>query len=239
MKIVAYLRVSTDKQVEHGHGLDVQRAAIRAWAKKHRHHIVDTFSDEGVSGSNSWETREAFPEALKAIQGGQAKGLVVYRLDRLARDLVAQELLLREVRKLGGEMFSTSPGEAGYLADDPDDPSRALIRQILGAVSEYERKMIALRLKAGRHHKAKTGGFAFGAPPLGYRAVDKELEVDPDEDAAVARMVELRAKGLSIREIAKALEVEGFKTKRGRSTWHPTTVVRVLDRPLLAPKSSS
>ena len=235
MKVVAYLRVSTDRQVEHGHGLDVQRSAIKAWAKRHGHRIVATFSDEGVSGSNGWETREALPEALRALQDGRAKGLAVYRLDRLARDLVAQEMFLREVKKLGGEIFSTSPGEAGYLADDPDDPSRALIRQILGAVSEYERKIIALRLKAGRQHKAKKGGFAFGAPPLGYRSVDKELKTDPDEQAAVARMVELREEGLTIREIAARLGEEGFKTKRGKSVWHPTTVARVLDRsPLLA-----
>jgi len=98
-----------------------------------------TLSDEGISGSNAWEIRKALPEALRAAQEGRAQGIVVHRLGRLARDLIAQELLLREVRRLGGEVFSTSAGEAGYLTDNPDDPSRTLIRQILGAVSEYER----------------------------------------------------------------------------------------------------
>jgi DNA invertase Pin-like site-specific DNA recombinase len=69
----------------------------------------------------------------------------------------------RRVRRLGGGAFSTSAAESGYLVDDPDDPSRKLIRQILGAVSEYERAMIPLRLRSGRHRKAKHGGFAYGA----------------------------------------------------------------------------
>ncbi len=58
---------------------------------------------------------------------GTVGGIAVYRLDRLARDLVLQEQLLAEVRRMGGQLFTTSAAEAGYLADDPDDPSRRLI----------------------------------------------------------------------------------------------------------------
>ncbi len=142
MKLVAYLRVSTDRQAEHGLGLDVQEAAIKAWAKQNGHRIVLWTRDEGVSGSNGLETREALPEALGAVQGRTAAGIAVYRLDRLARDLVLQEQLLAEIKRMGGQLFTTSAAEADYLEDDPSDPSRRLIRQILGAVNEYERSMI-------------------------------------------------------------------------------------------------
>jgi hypothetical protein len=57
---------------------------------------------------------------------------------------------------MGRERFSTSPSESAFLRDDPTDPSRALIRQVLGAVSEYERKMITVRLRAGRARKASS-----------------------------------------------------------------------------------
>jgi DNA invertase Pin-like site-specific DNA recombinase len=78
-------------------------------------------------------------------------GVVVYRLDRLARDLIVQETLLAEVWRMGREVFSTSAAEQGYLADDPHAPSRKLIRQVLGAVNEYERSMIShYRLAAGK-----------------------------------------------------------------------------------------
>jgi len=230
MKLVAYLRVSTDKQVEHGYGLDVQRAAIRAWAKAAGHKVVQWRVDEGICGANGLENREALPLALGDLQDGAAGGLVVFKLDRLARDLIIQETLIAEVRKAGGEIFTTAAGEAGYLADDPDDPSRKLIRQVLGAVNEYERAMIVLRMKAGRRIKAARGGYAgFGSPAFGQRSIDKKLVADEAEQAAVTRILELRDEGLSLREIIARLDAEGIPAKRGGG-WSPSTVSRVLAR---------
>lgn len=229
-RAVAYLRVSTDRQAEEGLGLEVQADAIKEWAKASNTRVVATFADEGVSGSNGLDSREALPEALSTVRSGAADGLVVYRLDRLARDLIVQETLLAEVRRLGGEVYSTSAAEAGYLTDDPDDPSRKLIRQVLGAVAEYERSMIALRLRSGRKRKAKGGGYAYGAPPFGYRVEDGELVPEQGEQETLSRARELQEAGASIREIATTLNEEGRSTKRG-TRWHPTTVARVLRRP--------
>lgn len=229
VKVVGYLRVSTDRQAEKGLGLDIQERAIREWAKAHKHRVVSVRSDEGVSGSNGLDTRVALQDALETIRTREAAGLVVYRLDRLARDLIVQEHLLAEVKRLGGQVFSTSAAEAGYLDDDPDDPSRKLIRQVLGSVSEYERAMVALRLKSGRRRKAERGGFAYGSPPIGYKAEDGKLVPVQSEQAVVKRARELFELGTSIREITVTLNAEGFKSKRG-GAWHPTTVARMLRR---------
>jgi DNA invertase Pin-like site-specific DNA recombinase len=147
-----------------------QRPPLVLWAR-----------DEGVSGSNGLDTRDGLADALEALKSRQAGGLIVYRLDRLARDLVLQEQLLADIRRMGAEVFSTSSAEASYLTDDPDDPSRKLIRQVLGAVNEYERAMIALRLRSGRRKKHDNGGYAYGSPPYGWRAVGRELAEDPEE----------------------------------------------------------
>jgi DNA invertase Pin-like site-specific DNA recombinase len=90
LRVVGYLRVSTDKQAEEGLGLDVQEQAIRTWAKSTGHRVVAWFRDEGVSGSNGLDARDGLAEALDALRTRAAGGLVVYRLDRLARDLVLQ-----------------------------------------------------------------------------------------------------------------------------------------------------
>lgn len=229
MKVAAYLRVSTDAQAEHGLGLDVQRQAIRKWARDHGHKITGWYSDEGISGSNGLDTRDALPDAVGVVRDGQAAGLVVYRLDRLARDLILQETLLAEIAGMGGQVFSTMPGEQDVLTDDPDDPSRRLIRQVLGAVAEYERSLIRLRLRNGRRRKAERGGFAYGSPPLGFRAEARELVPDPGEALTVQRIVALRRGGASLRGIAAVLEAEGRKPKRG-GQWHSQTVRRVLAR---------
>jgi Resolvase, N terminal domain/Recombinase len=153
----------------------------------------------------------------------------VYRLDRLARDLILQETLLREIAAQGGRVFSTFASEQEVIEDDPDDPSRRLIRQVLGAVSEYERSLIRLRLHNGRRRKHERGGYAFGSPGYGWRAEAKELVPEPSEQAALARIRQLRATGQSVRAIAAVLTDEGHQPKRG-GQWHPETVRRICAR---------
>jgi DNA invertase Pin-like site-specific DNA recombinase len=229
VKVAAYLRVSTDRQAEEGLGLEIQEQTIRGWARQHGHRVVLWARDEGVSGSNGLDMREGLADALQAVRDHQAEGLVVSRLDRLARDLVLQEQLLADVRRMHAEVFSTSAAEASYLSDDPDDPSRKLIRQVLGAVNEYERAMIALRLRSGRRRKAENGGYAYGSPPYGWRAVGRELIEDADEQTALRRMRELRVGGSSFREIAAVLQAEGHAPKRG-ACWYPMTIRQMLRR---------
>ncbi len=236
MLLAGYLRVSTDRQAEEGLGLEVQAGAIREWAKARQHRVVAWFRDEGTSGSNGLESREALPLVLDSLRDRQVTGLVVYRLDRLARDLMIQETLLDQIKRLGGQVFSTADSESAYLTDDPDDPSRRLIRQVLGAVAEYERAMINLRLRSGRRLKHRQGGFAYGSPPYGLRTSGGVLIEDPHEQAALARARELRAQGHSLRSIAKRLDSEGLPPKRGGS-WHPTTLNRALQRDVPASRT--
>jgi DNA invertase Pin-like site-specific DNA recombinase len=228
MNLAAYLRVSTDAQTD-GLGLDVQKAAIKAWATSHGHNVSATYVDAGVSGSNGLDTRTGLAEALIALRNDGADGIVVYRLDRLARDLIIQEQLLAEARQRGWAVFSTSPSEAAYLEDDPGDPSRKMIRQVLGAVAEYERSMITLRLRSGRARKAQLGGFAGGAPPYGFTAVDGELVEVAEEQETLSRIRRDRSGGQSLRAIAESLNAEGLTPRRGRR-WHPGVLARLISR---------
>lgn len=227
LRLVGYLRVSTDRQAEQGLGLEVQERAIREWARRGGHRLAAIFRDEGISGSNGLETRVGLADALAEV--GRADGLVVYRLDRLARDLVLQEKILADLRARGKRLHSVSPGEDAYLEDDPEDPSRKLIRQVLGAVASYEREIISLRLRHGRRRKSERGGFAYGAPPYGMRAVDGELAPDPVEAPVAARIREAVAAGRSLNSIARELNDEGIRPRRGER-WHAVTVSRVAGR---------
>jgi DNA invertase Pin-like site-specific DNA recombinase len=227
MRVVGYVRVSTDRQVDFGAGLDVQRKAVRAWCRTHSHRLVALVADEGVSGTLA--DRPALAEALALLREGKAGGLVVHRLDRLARDLVLQEQLLAECWRMGASVSSTAAGEDAYLSDDPADPSRRLIRQILGAVSDYERSMVRLRLATGRRHKAEAGGYAYGSPPFGFRSERGELVPRMEEQPALARITELHAARSSLREIARALTAEGFAA-RGGGLWHPGVLSRIVSR---------
>lgn len=241
MKLVAYLRVSTDRQADSGLGLDVQEQAIKAWAKSNRHRIVGWFRDEGVSGANGLDTREGLLEAFEAIEDG-AEGLVVYNLGRLSRVLHNQEGALQRVWTHGGRAFSVEDG-GEIIEDDPDDPMRTFVRQVMGAVYQLERAMIGKRMREGRAAKAGEGGYAFGAPPFGYRSEEGELVPDPDEQKALKLMKRMRKQGASLREIGKVLEAEGHlprqarrpgkrRQKSGATTgrWHPPVIADILKR---------
>jgi DNA invertase Pin-like site-specific DNA recombinase len=225
MRVIAYLRVSTDLQAEQGLGLDVQRKGIRGWARANGHQIVAWHSDEGVSGSNGIETRQALLDALNDLEDRKAKGLVVYRLDRLARKLTVQEATLARVWALGCSVYSVDLGEVPH--DDPDDPMRTALRQMVGVFAQLERGMIAARLRAGRRLKAERGGYAGGAPGFGVRAEGRELVQDEREQQVIARISELHQAGQSSRAIAPALNAEAMLSKRGGS-WSSATVARVV-----------
>jgi len=122
-------------------------------------------------------------------------------------------------------VFAVDTGEV--LADDPDDPVRTFVRQILGAVSQLEAGMITRRLRRGREHKASEGGYAQGAPPYGFRAESGQLMPDPEEQRVVLKMIAMRDSGSSLRDITTSLNNAGLPSKRG-GRWHPQTVARVL-----------
>jgi DNA invertase Pin-like site-specific DNA recombinase len=225
MRLVAYLRVSTDLQAEQGLGLDVQRKGIRDWAKANGHRIVRWHSDEGISGSNGVETRQGLLDALHALEAADAQGLVTYRLDRLARKLTVQEATLARIWSLGCHAFSVDLGEIPQ--DDPDDPMRTALRQMVGVFAQLERGMIAARLRSGRRLKAERGGYAGGAPRYGYKAAEGALVPDDDEAATVGRILQLHADGVGSRGIAAALNADGAPAKRG-GTWSSAQVCRVV-----------
>lgn len=226
LRLVAYVRVSTDGQVQDGFGLDVQKQAVTDWSGSKGYRIVQWCTDEGVSGATEAIDREGLSCAIDAIEHGQADAIVVPRLDRLARQLTTQEAVLAHVWNRGGRFFAVDTGEV--LADDPDDPMRTAIRQMAGVFAQLDRAMINKRLRDGRRVKASQGGYVAGAPPFGWRAEGRELVPDEAEQATLARMVELRNGGASLRGIAVTLNADGVKSKRG-AKWSPSSVSRAID----------
>lgn len=228
MNAVGYLRVSTEGQAD-AFGLDVQRQTVEDYCAKHDLQLVAVFHDE-TSGTNGLEHRIGLAQALGMIPD-PAEILVIPRLDRLARDLVMSEQLLREVWDTGGTVVSCAEGE-GNLKDDPDDPSRALIRQVLGAVAAYERSMIVLRMKRGRLAKKARGGYASGAPPYGYRADGHgNLVPEPAQQEGLAIIKAMHGEGASYRQIAAELNRREVPTKRGKvGSWFPSTVSAAINR---------
>lgn len=224
---IGYVRVSTDRQAETGQGLRVQERAIRDYCRRHRLKVLTILRDEGVSGTTEAAERPGLSEALELLRDGGSKVLVVASLDRLARSLTAQEGALAHVWRLGSRVYTVDGGEV--LKDDPEDPMRRAMRQMMGVFSELERGMINARLRRGRREKGERGGFAYGSPPYGARAENRQLVRDPDETKAIALARRLRDRGRSLRAICSELERRGHKPRRAKR-WHPQVVSRMLAR---------
>jgi DNA invertase Pin-like site-specific DNA recombinase len=223
-KVLGYIRVSTQEQVT-GFGLEVQAKAIKDYAKANGLRLVRTFSDEGLSGSNGIEKRIGLARVREAAVNGEVKAVIIYRLDRLARDLGLQEMFMADMRKAGVEVLSVTEPDI-----DSDDGTRVLVRQMLGAIAQYERWTIGTRMRAGKAAKVAKGGYGGGRPPFGWRAEGKELVPEPREQEAIALVRQLAEdEGMSSRQIAAKLEELGHRPKEGQH-WSSVQVLRILSR---------
>lgn len=213
-KAFGYIRVSGKGQLD-GDGFARQRTAIKAYAERQGIKIAEWFEERGVSGTKEMEDRPALQEMLVALLSNGVRTVIIEKLDRLARDLMVQEAIIRDFKQKGFEIISVAEPDLCS-----DDPSRKLMRQMFGAIAEYEKTMIVAKLKAARQRvKAKTG-------KCEGRKFFGETET---EQATIVRMRELASQKLNYTQIANALNVEGLKTQTG-SKWFPATVSRTLAR---------
>ena len=183
-------------------------------------------TDDGVSGRQTLRSNPT--GSLPACE--RAPVVILPRLDRLARDLLVSEGCLAALWQAGAVVVDASTGQA-VDRDSPTDPTRTLIRQVLGAVAQYDRAAITARMAAGRRAKAAAGGYATGRPSYGWRAQGGELVPDEHEQAGLARARHLRSTGCSLRLTATILDREGYPPKAGPGhAWQAKTLAGVLGR---------
>jgi DNA invertase Pin-like site-specific DNA recombinase len=188
--------------------------------------IVQTFEDAGVSGATL--DRPGLSALLAAAPSHQFQAVIVAKLDRVARDLMYQLWIEKELLKSGVEIISVAEPANG------DDPTAHLMRQIIGAFAEFEKARINSRMSSGRKAKAKNGGYAGGRAAFGYRSQrgSRVLTVDETAAATVRQVFALRAQGMPLRSVAATLNDRGLRTAEG-ALWHAAQVKRVLDRSAL------
>ncbi|HTQ58344.1 MAG TPA: recombinase family protein [Bryobacteraceae bacterium] len=211
-KAFGYLRVSGKGQVE-GDGFPRQLQAISTYAAAHDLKIVKVYREKGVTGTKESMDRPAWAEMVTALHANGVRTIVIEKLDRLARDLMVQEATIADLQKHGFTLVSVA--EPDLMANDP---TRILMRQLMGAVAQYDKSQIVLKLRGARMRKRAKTGRCEGRKPYGfYRG----------EEAVINRMRELRAQGIGFDRLAARLNMEGLKTRTG-APWHGIVVNRIL-----------
>ncbi len=219
---VSYLRVSSKGQVG-GDGLPRQRNSIQRWAKAHRHKLDGEFVDAGISGASELEDRAGLTELFERLASNGIQAVLVERADRIARDLMVGEVILEEFRKLGVKVIATDSGTD--LTVGNEDPTRTLLRQVLGAIAQWEKTIIVQKLRAARKRSKQRNGRCEGRKPYGHH---------PHEVPARDRILELHRKPpgrprRSYAAIARIMQAEGFPTRTGKP-WGWSTVRSVVQR---------
>lgn len=216
MNVVSYIRVSGRGQLA-GDGPERQRDSVIAFARGNGLLHTGEFFEQGVSGTVEGIDRPAFGEMLDAIMGSlvmdaaKIEGIVVERMDRLARDLMVQEFLLKECRDRGIQVFAADVGLIDQATND-GDPTRKLIRQVLGAVAEFAKSELVLKLAKARKRKREATGKCEGQKAYG------QSQRFPTEKPVLQFVQGLAASGepMTGREVASLLNQAGFLTRWGR-----------------------
>ncbi|MGB9748814.1 MAG: recombinase family protein [Candidatus Woesearchaeota archaeon] len=200
-----YVRVSTEEQAKEGFSINSQVMDLTEYATKNNMAVTKIFKDEGISGSK-FESRPGLQEMLDEAEKKGFDVLLIYSYSRLGRDNYETEGIVRRLMKLGIEVISLKEQYG-------QDPVGVLIRQIIGAVNEFERKQIVERLKDVMNNKAKSG-YTQNRPPLGYKIINKETVVDEEKKQIVIDIFKMRAEGKSLREISKIVGISHVGIKK-------------------------
>lgn len=169
---VGYLRVSSVGQVE-GDGFARQAEAIDRFAAKAGFSIVESYREAGVSGTAELDNRPALTSCLARILSNGVRVVIVEKADRLARDLIEGELILRQFRDAGVRVIEAEGGSDLAAATDVS-PTGTLVRQVLGAVAEFEKSALVAKLRASRIRMRRDTGRCEGRKPFGYRSGEAE-----------------------------------------------------------------
>jgi site-specific DNA recombinase len=240
MRVALYVRVSTDRQ-QQAQTIEQQVTQLRAYVAAHNGWTVaaeHVFRDDGYSGA------KLDRPGLDALRDQAARAafdvVLVTAPDRLARNFVHQMVIMEELQRRGVQVV---------FCDRPpsDDPHEQLVIQIRGAVAEYERTLIADRMRRGRQARLRSGQLLpWTRAPYGYRLHPERprdpaaVQVDPVAAAVVQDLfAAYAAGGVTLHGLAAQLTARRVPTPTGRPIWRPTTIRNLLTNPAYKGQAAS
>ena len=224
-KAIAYLRTSSAANVGNDKDSDKrQREAIAIFARRSGYDVVAEYYDAAVSGADAISDRPGFAALLKHIAGNGVRTILVETASRFARDLIVQETGYRKLRDAGIAIVAADCPEA-FL---DDTPTATMVRQILGAVSQFDKAMLVAKLRGARERKRREGHKVEGRRSYveqGDRGVEMVAEAK-----RLARKP-LKGNARSLRDISAELAKAGYVASSGKP-FAATAVQRMLSQRL-------
>lgn len=210
-----YIRVSTTGQAEEGFSLDHQKSAIKDYCHNKGIKLLHVFVDEGRSGRTV--NRPDFQEMLKKVKSKSPDCIVIYKIDRFARNIADFARIKKELKESGVNILSVTEGNLTN--------GSGLVANIFASVAEWESEVNGRRTRDALMQKFKDGWQPTG-PPLGYQSVGNEgerktCEPDPYTAPVVQKLFELYSTGTySIADLQEWLKDKNIISKNGAVISH-------------------
>ena len=225
MKIAAYCRVSTEKEAQID-SLEKQIEFFNEFTKKNGYELYKLYADEGISGKQI-KHRKQFQQMMIDAKAKKFDKVVVKDVSRFARNTVDLLQSVRELKSYGVQVDFLNNGEVMEGGSE-------FILTILGAMAQQESANMSKRVKFGKNITAKKGR----VPNLvfGYDKIPDErytLKINEEEAKIVKEIFESYVyKGIGTTKIAWNLNDRGIRTKKTKSKWVQTSIVRMLKNPI-------
>lgn len=206
MRVLAYVRVSSEEQADSRAGLEAQRAAIQRECERRGWQVVEVIEDAGFSAKDL--KRPGVRAALEELERGRADGLVVAKLDRLSRSMLDFTSVMAKAQKEGWALVALD------CAVDTTTPAGEAMAHVLATFAQFERRLIGQRTREALAAKREQG-VRLGRP----QSIPPRL---------ASRIRSMRSRGMTLQAICDKLNNEGVPTPREGSMWRPTSLRAVL-----------
>lgn len=206
MNVVIYARFSSHSQTEQS--IEGQLKVCYEYARQQSYTVIGEYIDRALSGRT--DKRPQFQQMIKDSKRHTFEGILVYQLDRFARNREDSAIYKAKLKKNGVRVFSAKENIA-------DDPTGILIESVLEGMAEYYSAELAVKIKRGMDLNGEKCLVNGGATPLGYK-IDKEAKkyiVDEERAPVVKRIFEMYADGSTVADICRYMNAHGIKTSQG------------------------
>ncbi len=197
--------------------------------------VGEPYIDDGVSGTLGIAHRPALKRLVQDVHAGKIDAVITLKMDRLARNLKLLLTIWDDLEACGCDVVTVKE------SIDTTIPTGRLIRNVLGAIAEFERDTILERTLAGKHVKVTQRGEVMrSTAPYGYRLIRRDrssntpgyLEVDTTTASVVRRIFELMTAGHSTTKIAETFTREAIPTPKGQQTWAYASIKKIINNPV-------
>ena len=206
MNVVLYMRYSSDRQTEQS--IEGQERVCMEFCKREGYTVVEKYIDRATSAFKDTEKRHEFNRMIKDSDRRAWEAVIVYKLDRFARNRYDAATFKAKLKKNGVRVISATENIS-------DSPEGVILEAVLEGMAEFYSKELSQKITRGMRESAYKTNSVGGSVPLGYKIQGKKYVIDEPAAEIVREAFKRYAEGETVTEICELFNKKGYRTSRG------------------------